>query len=399
VRVAIIDFKQPVDIATQPRGTAPFIVDERAVKIGFPMSRNAVKTFWDNNDYYPYGMLIPERSWSSSDYRYGYNGKENDNELKGTGNSIDYGARIFDPRIGRFFKKDPLQHMSQGTGNYQYAANSPIMAADYEGAFIFFKKINPVFEQAFNLAKMYNDFKGFVSKFENINDKHLIIARYSGKSENIASFYGFRNGSDKKISDDFFEEKEFGYHKEIYASIVEVNTAHEVNLLAFDVNNVKTIFNLGYPTFTTRYIFNGKDINDLRVSDIGRFQNLIFSIIHEGIAHYLNSSPTIVNGKSDIDHMEYYGTKDEKMLEKCLPRNSELLQEYRSRIASVNPNSRAVKDVDAVLSMNSNFILNALMEIVGKETGRKYIPKRWVKSEIECITPSHWEGGYFEDEK
>ena len=30
----------------------------------------------------------------SSDYRYGYNGKEKDNEIKGEANSLDYGARI-----------------------------------------------------------------------------------------------------------------------------------------------------------------------------------------------------------------------------------------------------------------------------------------------------------------
>ena len=35
-------------------------------------------------------------------YRYGFNGKENDNEVKGTGNQIDYGARIYDGRLGRF---------------------------------------------------------------------------------------------------------------------------------------------------------------------------------------------------------------------------------------------------------------------------------------------------------
>jgi hypothetical protein len=67
VRAAITDFKLPLaeDPTAQTRGILPFIVDERAVKIGFPKSQNVVKTFWDNNDYYPYGMLIPERSLQS----------------------------------------------------------------------------------------------------------------------------------------------------------------------------------------------------------------------------------------------------------------------------------------------------------------------------------------------
>ncbi len=42
-------------------------------------------------------------------YRFGFNGKENDNEVKGTGNQIDYGERIYDPRLGRFLSIDPLK--------------------------------------------------------------------------------------------------------------------------------------------------------------------------------------------------------------------------------------------------------------------------------------------------
>ncbi len=41
-------------------------------------------------------------------YRYGFNGKENDNEVKGSGNQQDYGMRIYDPRVGRFLSVDPM---------------------------------------------------------------------------------------------------------------------------------------------------------------------------------------------------------------------------------------------------------------------------------------------------
>jgi len=36
-------------------------------------------------DYYPGGMLMPGRSYSSDNYRFGFNGKENDNEIKELG--------------------------------------------------------------------------------------------------------------------------------------------------------------------------------------------------------------------------------------------------------------------------------------------------------------------------
>lgn len=36
----------------------------------------------------------------ASNYRYGFNGMEQDEEIKGDdGSSLDFGARIYDPRI------------------------------------------------------------------------------------------------------------------------------------------------------------------------------------------------------------------------------------------------------------------------------------------------------------
>ncbi|MDY8138497.1 DUF6443 domain-containing protein, partial [Aquimarina sp. 2201CG5-10] len=42
------------------------------------------------NDYYPFGMLLPNRHGNTSDYRYGFQGQEMDNEVKGEGNSVNY---------------------------------------------------------------------------------------------------------------------------------------------------------------------------------------------------------------------------------------------------------------------------------------------------------------------
>jgi RHS repeat-associated protein len=60
------------------------------------------------NDYYPFGMLLPNRHESANEYRYGFQGQEMDDEIKGEGNSVNYKYRMHDPRIGRFFAVDPL---------------------------------------------------------------------------------------------------------------------------------------------------------------------------------------------------------------------------------------------------------------------------------------------------
>ncbi|RFS21146.1 hypothetical protein DVR12_17580 [Chitinophaga silvatica] len=66
-------------------------------------------------------------------YRYGFNGKENDNEVKGEGNQQDYGMRVYDPRIGKFLSVDPLAKSYPFNSVYAYAENSPINFVDLDG--------------------------------------------------------------------------------------------------------------------------------------------------------------------------------------------------------------------------------------------------------------------------
>ena len=66
-------------------------------------------------------------------YRYGFNGKENDNEIKGEGNQQDYGMRIYDPRIAKFLSVDPITAKYPELTPYQFASNRPIDGIDLDG--------------------------------------------------------------------------------------------------------------------------------------------------------------------------------------------------------------------------------------------------------------------------
>jgi RHS repeat-associated protein len=81
-------------------------------------------------------MQMPGRKYSSasSSYRYGFNGKENDKEVKGEGNQQDYGLRIYDPRLVRFLSEDPLTSKYPFYSPYHFAGNSPIKFIDLDGA-------------------------------------------------------------------------------------------------------------------------------------------------------------------------------------------------------------------------------------------------------------------------
>jgi RHS repeat-associated protein len=78
-------------------------------------------------------MMIKEGAWSSSSYRFGFNGKEMDNETSGTGNQYDYGFRIYNPRLGKFLSVDPLTKSYPWFTPYQFAGNEPIWSIDLDG--------------------------------------------------------------------------------------------------------------------------------------------------------------------------------------------------------------------------------------------------------------------------
>jgi len=67
-------------------------------------------------------------------YRYRFNGMEKDDEIKNVeGSSYDFGARMYDPRIGRWLMSDPLERYFPNMSPYNFAINNPILATDSEG--------------------------------------------------------------------------------------------------------------------------------------------------------------------------------------------------------------------------------------------------------------------------
>ncbi|MCU0442738.1 MAG: hypothetical protein MUE96_10095 [Bacteroidia bacterium] len=78
-------------------------------------------------------IKLEEITGDLAGYRFGFNGKENDDETYGTGNEYDYGFRIYNPRLGKFLSTDPLEKEYPFYTPYQFASNTPIMAVDVDG--------------------------------------------------------------------------------------------------------------------------------------------------------------------------------------------------------------------------------------------------------------------------
>ncbi len=76
---------------------------------------------------------VKTKKKTRSHHTFGFNGKENDNEVKGNGNQQDYGMRIYDTRLSRFLSVDPLAAKYPMLSPYCFVANNPIYYVDPDG--------------------------------------------------------------------------------------------------------------------------------------------------------------------------------------------------------------------------------------------------------------------------
>lgn len=92
-------------------------------------------------------------------YRFGFNGMEQDNEVSGSGNTYDYGARMYDSRLGRWFSTDP---MNQFDSPFINAGDNPIRHKDPDGNWV--PTIGPNGHIQF-IAEQWDDYKTMIKFF------------------------------------------------------------------------------------------------------------------------------------------------------------------------------------------------------------------------------------------
>lgn len=119
VRAVVTDKKQAPVIAGQPTTTA-FVPDLTAYY-----------------NYYAFGMMQPGNygpgNNTGTGYRFGFNGKEKTDGVELGLTNYDYGARIYNPSLGRWLSLDPEMERYPSLSPYHSFANNPIFVVDQEG--------------------------------------------------------------------------------------------------------------------------------------------------------------------------------------------------------------------------------------------------------------------------
>lgn len=84
--------------------------------------------------YDPFGSLLPGRNYSSSNYRFGFQGQVKDDEIYGaTGTSYAFEYRMHDARVGRFWSLDPLAAKYPHNSPYAFSENRVVDGFELEG--------------------------------------------------------------------------------------------------------------------------------------------------------------------------------------------------------------------------------------------------------------------------
>lgn len=172
----------------------------------------------EENHYYPFGMkhsyntskrdvrvdeaflnpnLTPTENGnrrvemvSNSGYQYKYNGKEYQDELGLA--MYDYGARNYNPAIGRWMNVDPLAETSRRFSPYTYCYNNSIIFVDPDG--MQGTIVRPVDEKS---NKVYQEYKANASpekqkELEQLENSPIVYnISVSNKNEGGATLYNF----------------------------------------------------------------------------------------------------------------------------------------------------------------------------------------------------------------
>ena len=109
----------------------------------------------------------------------------------GEGNFQDYGMRMYNPRLGRFFNMDPLSEMSFNLTPYRYSGNNPIIFKDPNGLWEF--QTSNGENSRTNLSLNKSNDKDNLDSFKKesgLSDREIRKQLFGGDKKAMGDFFG-----------------------------------------------------------------------------------------------------------------------------------------------------------------------------------------------------------------
>jgi RHS repeat-associated protein len=160
-------------------------ISDKHIGVGQGSSMYYTADVLSTQDYYPFGMGMPGKSFTITNYEYGFGGQQKDNEIKGEGNSYTAPFWEYDPRIGRRWNIDPVPKTT--LSSYVVLGNDPISFVDPSGADWYQNKKSGGYDWFDGSGRH----KGY---------KHMRTNHWSTRNANNVSYY-FGNSKDGLLMD------------------------------------------------------------------------------------------------------------------------------------------------------------------------------------------------------
>jgi len=163
-------------------------------------------------------MLMPGRNYNSTEYRFGYQGSEKDDEISGTtGAHYTTFFRELDARIGRWWSVDPKSNLTPWESPYVSMGNNPIWHNDVMG-------------DSVRLTKAFQSSKEWMSSYNlwsqsKTGKKFLKDYGEGGKFEAVSVVFGLKEEvlGASGTSSSYFVDKETGEEHGLASSTIYKN--------------------------------------------------------------------------------------------------------------------------------------------------------------------------------
>jgi RHS repeat-associated protein len=256
------------------------------------------------NEYYPFGMQMPGRAYSGDGYRYGFNGKENDNEVKGEGNQQDYGFRIYDPRLGKFLSVDPLTKEYPELTPYQFASNTPIQAVDLDGAEAFFVHGTESSAKRWTESNMAK--RGVQTLLRLTNNRYYNVGFNWGSI--VYNDYGIRAEAAKQLATYVLKNRVKGEEITLIGHSHGGNVAIQAAKIIYEGTGIKVnIISIGTPAYNKKGGVENPETNKKYINDHIALWNTIDGV-SGGMAGDDNFKTSSITTNVEIDVSKYFNS-------------------------------------------------------------------------------------------